>query len=114
MSDPHVVRSHAEAPSLEAAVDAAVPKLPPCTVTLADPVVAMFVRRTELLMSESNEKLWDMLPTLCNVTDIWRLPIPPSPVWHRTDESDSHAVPSQPVRPSRDPAVYVARAMLAP
>jgi hypothetical protein len=83
-------------------------------MTLADPVVAMFVHRTELVASESNEKPWDMLPTLCNVTDIWRLPITPSPVWHRNDVSDSHAVLSQAVRPSRDPAVYVARAMLAP
>ena len=53
VSDSHVVRSHADALSLIADVNVAVPKLPPCTVTLADPVVATFVRRTTLLVSAS-------------------------------------------------------------
>jgi hypothetical protein len=95
-------------------VNAAVPKLAPCTVTLADPVVATFVRRTELLVPESNEKLCDLLPTFCDVTDIWRLPITPSPVWQRTDVSDSQTVLSHVVSPSPDPTVYVASPMLAP
>jgi hypothetical protein len=114
VSDSHVVRSHAEAPSLEADVNAPEPKPPPCTVTLADPVVAMFVRRTKLLPPESNDRPWVLLPTFCEVTDIWRLPITPSPVWHRVDVSDSHVVRSHAVSPNRDPAVYVVRPMLAP
>ena len=114
VSDSHVVRSHADALSLKADVNAADPKSPPCTVTLADPVEPMFVRLTTLLVSESNEKPWVLLPTFCDVTDIWRLPITPSPVWHRADVSDSHVVRSHAVSPNRDPAVYVSRPMLAP
>jgi hypothetical protein len=87
---------------------------PPCTVTLADPVVAMFARRTKLLVPESNEKPWVRLPTTCEVTDIWRLPITPSPAWLRADVSDSHVVRSHAVSPNRDPPVYVARPMLPP
>ena len=114
VSDPHVVRSHADAPSLTADVNVAGPRLPPCTVTLADPVVATFVRRTRLLVSESKEKPCVLLPAFCEVTDICRLPITPSPVWHRADVSDSHVVRSHAVSPKRAPAVYVARPMLAP
>lgn len=114
VSDSHAVRSHAEAPSRNADVNATGPKLPPCTVTLADPVVTMFVRRTKLLDPESSEKPWVLLPTFCEVTDICRLPITPSPVWHRADVSDSHVVRSHAVSPKRDPAVYVARPTLAP
>ena len=114
VSESHVVPSQAEALSLKAPVNATYPKLFPCTVILADPVVAMFVRRTELLVSESKEKLCDRLPTFCDVIDIWRLPITPSPVWHRADVSDSHAVRSHAVSPSRNPDVYVARPILAP
>ena len=114
VSDSHVVLSHADAPSLKADVNAAEPMPPPCIVTLADPVVAMFVRRTTLLVPESKEKPWVLLPTFCEVTDIWRLPSTPCPVWHRADVSDSHVVRSHAVRPKRDPAVYVARPMLAP
>ena len=83
-------------------------------VTLADPVVAKFVRRTTLLVLASKVKPWLLLPAFCEVTDIWRLPITPSPVWHRADVSDSHVVRSHAVSPKRDPAVYVARPMLAP
>ena len=114
VSDPQVVRSHADALSLTADVNAADPMPPPCTVTLADPVVPTFVRRTTLLVSESTEKPWVLLPTFCNVTDIWRLPITPCLVWHRADVSDSHAVRSHAVSPKRDPAVYAARPMLDP
>ena len=55
VSDPHVVRSHPEAPSLNADVNATDPMLPPCTVTLAEPVVAIFVGINKLLVPESNE-----------------------------------------------------------
>lgn len=114
VSDSHVVRSHDDALSLTADVNTVEPKPPPRTVTLADPVVAAFVLSTELLMSESKENPWVLLPTVCNVTDTWRLPITPSPVWHRTDVSDAHAVLSHAVRPKRDPAVYVPSPKLAP
>ena len=114
MSDSHVDRSHADTLSLKADVNAADPKPPPCTVILADPVAAVFVRRTALLVSESKEKPWVLLPTVCDVTDIWRLPITPSPVRHRADVSDSHAVLSHAVRPTRVPTVYVAYPKLNP
>ncbi len=114
VSDPHAVRSHDETLTLKADVKAADPKLPPCKVTLAEPVVATFVRRAILAHTDSNEKPWLLLPTRSEVTEIWRLPNTPSPAWHRVELSDSHTVRSHAVSPNRDPAVYVARPMLPP
>jgi hypothetical protein len=103
VSDAHLVRSHAVTPSLTVDVEAAGPNPSPCNVTLADPVVATFVRPKELLAPKSNEKPYVLLPVFSDVTETWRLPITPGPVWHRIDVSDSHAVLSHTVRPRRDP-----------
>ena len=62
MSDPHVVRSDADTPTLNDAEYDASPRLAPCTVTLEDPVPALFFRRVMLTMSTSLEKLAVALP----------------------------------------------------
>jgi hypothetical protein len=48
VSDSHVDRSHAVCESLAADVYVARPMLPPCSVTLAEPVAALFVRNERL------------------------------------------------------------------
>jgi hypothetical protein len=82
--------------------------LPPCTVTLADPVAATFALRNTLSMPASNDRPWLTLPYLAPaLIPTSRLPIAPCPTWHRTDVSASHVVRSHPVRPTLVAAVYV-------
>ena len=49
VSDSHVDRSHAVRESLAADVYVASPMLPPCMVTLAEPVAALFVGEDALI-----------------------------------------------------------------
>jgi len=55
VSDPHVVRSHADPPDLALPVYVVSPRFAPCTVTLADPVPARFVPRTTLSAANPTE-----------------------------------------------------------
>ena len=91
------------------------PIFDPCTVTLADPVPARFVRSTTLTMPRSAEytlvKLPDRRPV---VSDTRRVPITERPIWHCTDVSDPHVVRSHDVCPTRAAEVYVADPMFAP
>lgn len=78
MPEVQSVASHALDPTLAKGVKESMPKLLPYTVTLADPVAALFVRRVELSDGESNEKAWVRVPDrIPDVTTIlWLVKMP--------------------------------------
>ena len=88
----------------------------PCTVTLADPVVAQLPPNSTLTAATASiEKPCDMLPTRTPAdTDTRLLRARPWPTWHRTDESDSHVVRSQAVPPTDIDNVYPASPRFEP
>ena len=91
------------------------PMLLPCTVTLADPVPALFVRRITLSPPVSTDHTSVTLPDLDPaVTDTRRLPFKPCITWHRTDVSASQCVASHAECPARMLCVYPASPMLLP
>ena len=55
VSDSHSVPSHPVCPSRPIAVYATSPRLAPCTVTDAEPVIALFIRRLWLMATRSIE-----------------------------------------------------------
>jgi hypothetical protein len=115
VSDSHVDRSHVVCPADPRALYVASPMLAPCTVTLADPVVALLVLRTMLSTPASNDRPELTLPCLTpTLIPTSRLPITPCPTWHRTDVSASHVVRSHAVLPTPIEAVYVASPRLDP
>ena len=74
----------------------------PDTVTLADPVPAVFADRPMLSTTRSVDTATDKLPARCPTLDTTRmLPLAPEAVRHRADVSDIHAVCSHAVRPDR-------------
>ena len=90
-------------------------RLKPCTVITIDPVAAIFVPATMLTANTSTEWLTVTVPATCPlVKDTRRLPQPPCPAWHRTDESDSQLVTSHAVQPTLNPAVNDPCPMLEP
>ena len=100
VSDCHEVRSHVLLPSWTLEVSECVPSPDPNTVTLAEPVCAMLLARTALVLPALVEYPVVTLDTrMPVVTAVKRLPDPPPPVRQRTVESDPHAVASQDVRP---------------
>jgi hypothetical protein len=88
--------------------------LPPCIVTLTDPVAAPLALDTKLSWLEPTDKAALTLPyrspaVICTLM----LAVPPCAVRQPTDVSDCHAVPSQPVQtPAID--VKLDTPMLAP
>ena len=81
VSDSHVVRSHVVTPSLEIAVNVVSPKLLPWSVTLVDPLPALFLRLLTLNTSRSEENPSDRLPTrIAREAITLRLPDNPCPV----------------------------------
>jgi hypothetical protein len=115
VSDLQPDRSHRVCPAPPCALYVARPMLPPCTVTLADPVATTFTPRNTLSMPDSNDRPWLTLPCLAPaLIPTRRLPVAPCPTWHRTDVSASHVVRSHPVRPTLIAAVYVVRPRLDP
>ena len=91
------------------------PRPAPCTVTLADPVAARFVRRATLTIPTIVVNPSVTLPARCPpVSDIRSVPDTPCPHWHRADVSDSHVVLSPPDCPDRIATVYPASPMLDP
>ena len=107
MSDAQAVTSHALRPSLIDPVWLASPNLAPCTLKLVDPVPAALARRSTLPMGMPT--LYPALPLPARkpaVSERKRLWNRPWPVRHRVDVSDSHAVPSQAVRPALTPHEY--------
>ena len=100
-SDAHVVRSHADRSSPALAVCDLELSPEPCTVRLVDPVRAVLQRTTPLTIPAPTENACVRLRARPpEVTPITRLPSTTPPPAHRTDESDTHAVISLPVRPT--------------
>jgi hypothetical protein len=115
VSDCQAVRSHAVIPDLMDTVCDASPRLAPCIVTLEDPVPPRFDLLTALVELASIETDCVTLPADPPAVSIARmLPTSPSPVWHRTDVSDSHVDRSHAVCESRTADVYVASPRLPP
>ena len=102
VSDTHSVDSHPVPPTRAASVYVASPKPCPCTVTLADPVPARFVRVAALTVARSTDHASVAVPARSPaVITSRRVLRAPSVVRHRTDVSDHHSVDSHPVPPSR-------------
>merc|ERR1712091_365320 len=74
VSDSHSVPSHPVAPDRTIDVYATSPRLPPCTVTDADPVPPRFDPRNTLTVPASTDIVWLKLPDRS-----LSLPLPPSP-----------------------------------
>ena len=115
MSEDQAECSHTEWPTVDETVNEARPNPDPCSVMLTDPVAALFATLDTLTMMPSKDRLTVTVPSRTPTVDTRRrLPAAPCPVWHRTDESASHAVSSHVVTPVRAPAVKLASPMLAP
>lgn len=108
VSDSHLVASHPVGPTLAVTVCIQSPPLDPCKLTLVDPVDAKFMLCSTLSAPSATEYTTVKLPGLTPADTARRLlPIDPLPIWHRTDVSDSHEVPSHvecPPRPA--PLLY--------
>eukprot|EP00961_Rhodomonas_salina_P165959 2236131-Rhodomonas_salina.1 len=114
VSDSQAVPSHPVCPTWAIPEYAFCPRHPPSTVTLVDPVPARFLPATTLT-AMSTDQLAVTLPA-CSPTVITTLLVPliPSPSLHRTDVSDSHAVPSQMLYLTPTRNVYPCAPMPAP
>ena len=115
VSDTQPDCSHDVPPTRALALLAVSPPLAPSKVTIEDPVTPPFPRNITLIAAESKHCAEVMLPARPPaVSDASRLRITPCPDWHRKDESESHAVPSQAVLPCTSPAVYAPSPRLLP
>ena len=102
VSDSHVVRSQAVWPVRTTPVYVASPMFVPCTVTLADPVAALFDLLAKLNMASSTETPDVILPTrFPDVSDTRKVPFTIWLAWHRIEVSESQLVLSQVVWPVR-------------
>jgi hypothetical protein len=114
-SDHHSVDSHAVSITRIAFVYVVIPKLIPCTVTLADPVPARFTRVMMLSIGESINNASVTVPTRSPVVNIIRGgPRNPCDVRQRIDDSDHHSDASHAVSMIRIASVYVVRPKLVP
>ena len=101
MSDSHAVCSADVSPDLPAPDPSLNPMFAPSTVNLPDPVDPTLPRLTTLPPQPSNVSSWLPLPPrIPTVTDTRPLPVVAPPVWHTTDVSDAHTLPSQPDPPT--------------
>ena len=101
VSDSHTDAQHSVMPALTAAVYSALPRPPPPTVKLTDPVVAPFELVTALAQRDAAERATLALPTRAPaVTCMLQLRDVPCPGRQPTDVSDSHTLTSEaePVR----------------
>ena len=89
--------------------------LPPCTVTLVEPVAAMFITPTALAEGFAAESPCVRDPVR-TPTDIAarQLPLPPMATKLRTDVSDSHVLCSARLPPPRAPTLVDSRPNPAP
>ena len=102
MSASQLVTSHLVLPIRPCTECEPKPKLPPCTVKLADPVPPAFTRRIELTPLDPNDIPLLTLPDLAPRVRATKT-LPPRS-WldrHRAEVSDSQALRSQDVRPTR-------------
>jgi hypothetical protein len=115
VSDSHTDSSPAVPPCLHPPVCPASPRFAPCIVTRIEPVETPFDRPTTLSTGPDTENTALTLPTLpCTLTDTRWLPDVPCPTLHRIHVSDSHAVTSHPVRPTRAAPVDTSSPIPAP
>jgi hypothetical protein len=115
VSDSHSVPSHPVCPDRTTEVKSTAPKPAPITVTDVDPVPAMFVCHTILMLGASKDNCMLPVPTRSpTVMTTRRVPRGPCPTMQRTDVSDSHSVPSHPVSPACSIAVKAASPRLDP
>lgn len=111
----HAVRSVGETPIFNDCVKSRNPMLAPCIVTLTEPVVAEFVRESELIYCESAENSCDTLPARPPTVSInFRLLATMLAAWHRIEVSESHADRSQALAPTLPDAVVESIPMLVP
>jgi hypothetical protein len=107
VSASHSVPSHPVCPGRFIIEKSTRQRLDPSTVTDADPVPKVLPTRIKLTELRSVEYasvlLADRSPAVITTR---RVPRAPCPVLHRTDVSDSHSVPSHPVSPDNNIAVY--------
>ena len=91
------------------------PKLDPCTVIDADPVLKRLPGPSTLIFCASVDQAWLMLPIRSPVVRTTR-PVPriPAPARHLADVSDPHSVPSHLVCPCLEPIEYACKPMLDP
>ena len=115
VSDSHVVCSPAVKPRRAAPLVDALPKLLPCTVKLADPVVALFLRRAELTDGNSAVVASVIVPCRCPalIANRW-LPLPNAADLQRTAVSASQAVRSHAVDPQRTAMLDSSTPIFAP
>ena len=115
LSDPHTDCSHAVRPTLTPKLYPALPYPAPCTDKLDDPVDPRFTARTTLNTPTSPDTATLKLPTRpITLRAPTRLPLTPDPTMHLADVSDSHAVCSHPLRPTRTRPVNDAAPKLPP
>ena len=101
VSEIHPVLSHAVCPLFSPTLTLASPTLPPYTVTLIDPEAAELPSPPLLSHPIPKETPRLALDTRAPAdTAPRRLPDTPPPAWPLTDESDSHVVRSQELRPT--------------
>lgn len=107
VSDIQLVASHAVRPIRISTLELIIPKSEPCMDTEKWPAVIRFDPRNLSNDGMSIEKTSDTVPLLCSKVAVSRLvPISPSPLRHRNDESDSHPVSSHLECPKRVPNEY--------
>jgi len=115
VSDTHFDASHPDWPTRTRALLQVSPTPAPYNVITTDPVVPLFAAVPKLIPPESVLNPEVKLPTRTPVvTEASRDRIAPCPDWHRTDVSDSHAVPSHKVLPNEATSVYDPSPMLPP
>ena len=96
MSDIQLVISHAVTPKDCIAEYVVRPKPPPCTVTLADPVLARLAIISTLSDGASTDTATLTLPVRAPAVMARRaVAVTPWLVWHRAEVSDSQVVLSQ-------------------
>ena len=109
VSDSHVDRSHPVWPKVLLDVNGALPIFRPCTVTLVEPVPAIFTRRSELAVpvskEKASEKVFSWEPADAKIRLLPFMPWPDRPL---TEVSDPHAVCSHAVDPNAVLGEYVA------
>ena len=107
VSDVQSVASHAVSPTRASCVYPAMPKLLPCTVTLARPVAPLFVRVTVLTMLASVDHasvdVPELSPTVRTTVDVR---LTPPLVRHFTEVPEIQAVASHAVWPLLTSCVY--------
>lgn len=96
-------------------LDALIARFSPCTVTLAQPVVAAFTMMDELKLANPVDSIPEVVParepTVCDSLTLRTVPPPP---WHASNVSDNHKVLSQLDSPALPPKLSIVTPKPAP